>query len=46
MLAVLYSEELISTHALREEGDLFLLMRFVQAKISTHALREEGDRRV
>ena len=35
---------LISTHALREEGDILVVVRraHVQA-ISTHALREEGD---
>ena len=34
----------ISTHALREEGDLELFQRlFVALFISTHALREEGD---
>ena len=35
----------ISTHALREEGDVKLLSLCChQVKISTHALREEGDR--
>ena len=35
----------ISTHALREEGDLYTLSRPRQGLvISTHALREEGDR--
>ena len=36
---------MISTHALREEGDWLKMPRLggVQ-KISTHALREEGDR--
>ena len=34
----------ISTHALREEGDLDNLERRVGLRISTHALREEGDR--
>ena len=34
----------ISTHALREEGDGYLLSgRAVADAISTHALREEGD---
>ena len=34
----------ISTHALREEGDLYTLSRPRQGLlISTHALREEGD---
>ena len=36
---------LISTHALREEGDLVPQRgRNVFGAISTHALREEGDR--
>ena len=34
----------ISTHALREEGDLFHDCGFIHSSpISTHALREEGD---
>ena len=34
----------ISIHALREEGDLFLLPFFaISSPISIHALREEGD---
>ena len=34
----------ISTHALREEGDLpFVGHLFPRSQISTHALREEGD---
>ena len=33
----------ISTHALREEGDLLLAFEFQTKTISTHALREEGD---
>ena len=33
----------ISTHALREEGDIFEDVRKRLADISTHALREEGD---
>ena len=33
----------ISTHALREEGDMHLSKRANGKKISTHALREEGD---
>ena len=35
--------ERISTHALREEGDISLPVFFDQEYISTHALREEGD---
>ena len=35
---------LISTHALREEGDPFQLLFVVPLLISTHALREEGDK--
>ena len=34
---------LISTHALREEGDGWFGQVGVDGKISTHALREEGD---
>ena len=33
----------ISTHALREEGDLHFLADLGKGQISTHALREEGD---
>ena len=33
----------ISTHALREEGDLHHRLLQVLVTISTHALREEGD---
>ena len=34
----------ISTHALREEGDVTgIEVRYVADGISTHALREEGD---
>ena len=34
----------ISIHALREEGDAFLLHRYKHSLgISIHALREEGD---
>ena len=33
----------ISTHALREEGDLKGTYRKRAGSISTHALREEGD---
>ncbi len=34
----------ISTHALREEGDVDLLDKTRELRtISTHALREEGD---
>ena len=35
----------ISTHALREEGDNFIDVQNRGGVISTHALREEGDRR-
>ena len=34
---------LISTHALREEGDKYIIRVLAAALISTHALREEGD---
>ena len=34
---------LISTHALREEGDLIIASIKHLVVISTHALREEGD---
>ena len=34
----------ISTHALREEGDLAGDIDIPALAISTHALREEGDR--
>ena len=34
---------MISIHALREEGDVILILLDVQHKISIHALREEGD---
>ena len=35
---------LISTHALREEGDFYCVKPVLYpADISTHALREEGD---
>ena len=33
----------ISIHALREEGDLFVLSAGQRPGISIHALREEGD---
>ena len=33
----------ISTHALREEGDKYVVGILARALISTHALREEGD---
>ena len=33
----------ISTHALREEGDKYIIRVLAAALISTHALREEGD---
>ena len=36
-------EAIISTHALREEGDLGILPGLDLPAISTHALREEGD---
>ena len=35
--------ELISIHALREEGDFCAVNRRLQQRISIHALREEGD---
>ena len=35
--------EMISIHALREEGDLLHLHRKELLHISIHALREEGD---
>ena len=35
----------ISTHALREEGDLKKERAAREHLISTHALREEGDKR-
>ena len=34
---------IISTHALREEGDHCRISGNVRVHISTHALREEGD---
>src|SRR5699024_996581 len=34
---------LISTHALREEGDAADMCLITSLRISTHALREEGD---
>ena len=37
------SGSVISTHALREEGDAFVGKRQIGLDISTHALREEGD---
>ena len=43
-LLVIPDAERISTHALREEGDLFLPQQHPYLiGISTHALREEGD---
>ena len=36
-------EELISIHALREEGDDLTILQRSTKKISIHALREEGD---
>ena len=33
----------ISIHALREEGDVTIVLLSTTAKISIHALREEGD---
>ena len=43
--AELAQQDLISTHALREEGDVGQSIIWVQnEQISTHALREEGDR--
>ena len=37
--------DFISIHALREEGDVFMLLSPLRYGISIHALREEGDRR-
>ena len=37
--------ETISTHALREEGDIKLMVSPPAQWISTHALREEGDKK-
>ena len=37
------STELISIHALREEGDFWMLSYCCCKTISIHALREEGD---
>ena len=37
------SSSAISTHALREEGDVYDPPVLIQSLISTHALREEGD---
>ena len=37
------SRSAISTHALREEGDVFIGFCRYGHGISTHALREEGD---
>ena len=37
------SGDYISTHALREEGDLVGFSPPIKIIISTHALREEGD---
>ena len=42
--AGLFRTGCISTHALREEGDSFLVIIIhILSNISTHALREEGD---
>ena len=35
---------MISIHALREEGDLYIPYYNAAGEISIHALREEGDR--
>ena len=46
-LCLLRSQEPISIHALREEGDLRReVPEVVQRQISIHALREEGDRTI
>ena len=37
------SAQNISIHALREEGDRWILLRLRCSRISIHALREEGD---
>ena len=37
------SSDIISIHALREEGDAWQQVRFASFEISIHALREEGD---
>ena len=37
------AERAISTHALREEGDVYVDRYNLAFVISTHALREEGD---
>ena len=37
---------MISTHALREEGDPARSKAAARTRISTHALREEGDLRI
>ena len=42
--AAVDENHLISIHALREEGDCFVLCYYCVTKcISIHALREEGD---
>ena len=38
------NREIISIHALREEGDMLAMTAFAKDAISIHALREEGDR--
>ena len=38
-----YWRKLISIHALREEGDRWILLQLRCSRISIHALREEGD---
>ncbi len=41
----LCEQDMISIHALREEGDQALYLRRLVIDISIHALREEGDQR-
>ena len=40
---VVLTGNIISIHALREEGDLLVVSSHDTKKISIHALREEGD---
>ena len=41
--AIVFLGDLISIHALREEGDKSVKRSNKQTEISIHALREEGD---
>ena len=43
MQKTIYPYYPISIHALREEGDLWIMGFFLHSRISIHALREEGD---